>query len=135
VRFVRFADCTRWCTVEPDSHGARSDALQVAYPILSVVTMGIDIGKNSVHVVVLAHRKSNQTCQSRLMRGIVIIRPYAQSQGNFSDAADLRTAFKLAMQMLERAEKSANKPQKAREARVPMLWAIKGQKLRFTSVI
>ena len=46
------------------------------------------------------------------MRGIVIIRPYAQSQGNFSDAADLRTAFKLAMQMLERAEKSANKPKK-----------------------
>jgi len=38
------------------------------------------------------------------------------------------------MQMLERAEKSANKLQKAREASVPMLWAIKGQKLRFTSV-
>ena len=55
--------------------------------------------------------------------------------GHFNDAADLRTAFKLAMQMLERAEKSANKLQKAREASVPMLWAIKGQKLRFTSVI
>jgi hypothetical protein len=69
------------------------------------------------------------------MRGIVIIRPYAQSQGNFNDAADLRTALKLAMQMLERAEKSANKPQKAHEASVPKLWAIKGEKLRFTSVI
>ena len=68
------------------------------------------------------------------MRRIVIIRPYAQSQGNFNDAADLRTAFKLAMQMLERAEKSANKLQKSREASVPMPWAIKGQKLRFTSV-
>ena len=69
------------------------------------------------------------------MRGIVIIRPYAQSQGNFNDAADLHTAFKLAMQMLECAGKSANKLQKARGASVPMLWAIKGQKLSFTSVI
>jgi hypothetical protein len=43
------------------------------------------------------------------MRCIPIIRPYAQSQGNFNDAADLRTATTLAMQMLERAEKSANK--------------------------
>jgi hypothetical protein len=60
---------------------------------------------------------------------------HAQSQGNFNDAADLRTAIKLAMPMLERAEKSADKLQKARGASVPMLWAIKGQKLRFTSVI
>jgi hypothetical protein len=29
---------------------------RVAYPILSVVTMGIDIGKNSFHVVGLARK-------------------------------------------------------------------------------
>jgi hypothetical protein len=71
---------------------------KVAYPILSAVTMGIDIGKNSFHVVGLA-RESNQTCPESItvMRCIAIIRPYAQSQGNFNDAADLRTGIKLAV--------------------------------------
>jgi hypothetical protein len=53
----------------------------------------------------------------------------------FATLADLITALKLAMRMVERAEKCANKLQKARGASVPMPWAIKGQKLRFTSVI
>jgi hypothetical protein len=61
------------------------------------------------------------------MRGIVIIRPYAQSQGNFNDAADLHTAFKLVMQMLECAEKSANKPQKAHEAVCPCCGQLKAK--------
>jgi hypothetical protein len=30
VRFIRFGDDTRRRTVKPDSHGAHSDALQVA---------------------------------------------------------------------------------------------------------
>jgi hypothetical protein len=72
---------TRRRTVKPDSHGARSDTLQVAYPILSVVAMGIDIGKNSFHVVGLAPSQ-NRIRRARVkMRGIVIIRAYAQSQG------------------------------------------------------
>jgi len=43
--------------------------------------MGIDIGKNSFHVVGLAPSQ-NRIRRARVkMRGIVIIRAYAQSQG------------------------------------------------------
>jgi hypothetical protein len=48
--------------------------------------------------------KSNQTCAIKFMRCIAIIRPYAQSQGKFNDAADLGTASNR-RQMLETRRK------------------------------
>jgi hypothetical protein len=47
--------------------------------------------------------------RAQLLNVIRVIQPYARSQGQFSDLQDLRTAIKLALQYLERAELLARK--------------------------
>jgi hypothetical protein len=46
--------------------------------------------------------------REQLTRTILVIQPYARSQGHFNDYADLRAAIALAMTTLERAELLAN---------------------------
>jgi hypothetical protein len=46
--------------------------------------------------------------REQLLNVIRVIQPYARSQGQFHDVADLRAAIKLALQYLERAESLAS---------------------------
>jgi hypothetical protein len=47
--------------------------------------------------------------RAQLLNALRVIQPYARSQGQFSNLQDLRTAIKLALQYLERAEALARK--------------------------
>ena len=42
--------------------------------------------------------------RAQLLNTLRVLQPYARSQGLFHDLDDLRTAIKLALQYLERAE-------------------------------
>jgi hypothetical protein len=42
--------------------------------------------------------------REQLLNVVRVLQPYARSQGRFSNLDDLRTAIKLALQYLERAE-------------------------------